>query len=199
LHLACCMSILDKIKEFADRAHGNQHRKYTPERYIMHPVRVMKICEEYCNEETALAAALLHDVLEDTPVRAGDITVFLLPLFGREKTAKTLQLVKELTDEFTKQNYPHLNRRQRKEMERNRIAKTSPVAQTIKYADITDNCTEIVEHDPSFAAVFLRECKNLMKVMKNGNPVLYKKTLAAIESNLALLAKKKTKRTDHKV
>ena len=32
--------ILLKVKDFADRAHGEQMRKYTPERYIVHPERL---------------------------------------------------------------------------------------------------------------------------------------------------------------
>ncbi|WP_297333190.1 hypothetical protein [Flavobacterium sp.] len=34
--------ILHRIREYADDAHGSQMRKYTPERYIVHPVRVME-------------------------------------------------------------------------------------------------------------------------------------------------------------
>jgi len=34
------LSILDQIKNFAEQAHGEQLRKYSPERYIVHPARV---------------------------------------------------------------------------------------------------------------------------------------------------------------
>ena len=37
--------ILAAIRKFADEAHGEQKRKYTPERYIVHPVRVMELVE----------------------------------------------------------------------------------------------------------------------------------------------------------
>ena len=57
---------LEKIRHFADQAHGGQLRKYTPERYIVHPVRVMETLKKYTDDLTVLAAALLHDVLEDT-------------------------------------------------------------------------------------------------------------------------------------
>ncbi len=60
--------VLEKVKEFADNAHGDQMRKYTPDRYIVHPIRVMEICREYDSRLPVLAAALLHDVLEDTKV-----------------------------------------------------------------------------------------------------------------------------------
>ncbi|MBD0255325.1 MAG: metal-dependent phosphohydrolase, partial [Cytophagales bacterium] len=50
---------LTTITAFADRAHGQQMRRYTPERYIVHPVRVMELCREYTTDEAVLAAALL--------------------------------------------------------------------------------------------------------------------------------------------
>jgi (p)ppGpp synthase/HD superfamily hydrolase len=59
--------ILQEIIQFADLAHGKQVRRYTSERYIVHPVRVMETCRQYTNDISVLAAAILHDVLEDTP------------------------------------------------------------------------------------------------------------------------------------
>src|SRR4051812_49401817 len=103
-------AILDEVKDFADKAHGNQMRRYTPERYIVHPVRVMKTCREYSNDVTILAAALLHDVLEDTPVKKEELKTFLLKLMSEEEANKTVQLVEELTDVYIKENYPHWNR-----------------------------------------------------------------------------------------
>jgi len=37
-------TLLKLVKEFADGAHGGQQRRYTKERYIVHPVRVMELC-----------------------------------------------------------------------------------------------------------------------------------------------------------
>ena len=34
--------VLKQVEQYADRAHSDQRRKYSPERYIVHPVRVMK-------------------------------------------------------------------------------------------------------------------------------------------------------------
>ncbi|HYH57162.1 MAG TPA: HD domain-containing protein, partial [Anseongella sp.] len=68
---------LDEIKDFAGRAHRAQKRKYAGEPYIVHPVRVMEICREYTDDIPLLAAALLHDVLEDTAVRKAEMREFL--------------------------------------------------------------------------------------------------------------------------
>ena len=59
--------------ELAAEAHHGQRRK-AGEPYIMHPIEVARICvEEIGLGATAIICALLHDVVEDTPVEAIDI------------------------------------------------------------------------------------------------------------------------------
>jgi len=176
--------ILKQVREFADKAHGNQTRKYTPERYIVHPVRVMEICRQYTTSVPVLSAALLHDVLEDTSVTKGEIYDFLSTIMSKEDALQTIELVVELTDVYIKKAYPQWNRKTRKEKESNRIALTSPDAQTIKYADIIDNSKEIVQYDEDFGPKFLMECRNLLKRMNKGNPELYKLAIETVEQNL---------------
>ena len=59
--------------ELAVRAHSEQRRK-SGEPYILHPIEVARICiEEIGLGPTAVIAALLHDVVEDTDVSLKDI------------------------------------------------------------------------------------------------------------------------------
>jgi (p)ppGpp synthase/HD superfamily hydrolase len=183
--------ILKKIIDFADQAHGDQMRKYTPERYIVHPVRVMELCRKYINDLPVLAAAILHDVLEDTPVTAKELHVFLETLMDETTASRTVKLVKELTDEFVKESYPQWNRRKRKAMEVERLLKTSSDSQTIKYADIYDNCVEIVNHDPHFAKVFLSECKNILGKLDKGELHLLRKAKDIVEEGIRQLKDRK--------
>lgn len=176
--------VLEKVKDFADKAHGEQKRKYSPERYIVHPERVMKHCQQHTSSLPVLAAALLHDVLEDTTVKQRELHQFLCSVMSKDDAVKTTQLVEELTDVYTKTKYPRLNRRKRKQKEANRIEKTSPESQTIKYADIIDNCKEITIHDPEFAGLFLCECKMLLKRIPNGNKELLQKAIETVENCL---------------
>lgn len=182
--------ILGKIREFADKAHGEQKRKYAPERYIVHPERVAGILRGYTQDIPLLAAAYLHDVLEDTETTAEDIRVFLEPLIGEAETARTIGIVVELTDVYVKKAYPELNRKKRKELELERIAKTGSDSQTIKYADILDNTQEIVAHDRHFAGVFLKECRRMLKAADKGDPRLYKKAVDLVEEKISLLSEK---------
>jgi len=178
--------ILKQVEAFADRAHGNQTRKYTPDRYIVHPVRVMEICRRYTSSLPVLSAALLHDVLEDTPVTKGEIYDFLSTVMSKEEALQTIELVVELTDVFIKKAYPQWNRKKRKEQESDRIALTSPDAQTIKYADIIDNSKEIIQYDEDFGPKFLKECRNLLKRINKGNPELYQVAIKTVDENLKL-------------
>ncbi|WP_341835754.1 HD domain-containing protein [Chitinophaga pollutisoli] len=183
--------ILQTIEAFTDKAHGDQMRKYTPrDRYIVHPMRVMRICEAYTQSLPVLAAAILHDVLEDTAVTKSELSSFLSSIMPAREAERTLQLVVELTDVYIKKNYPEWNRRKRKSAELKRILQNSPDAQTIKYADILDNCQGMSEQDTDFAPVFLRECRQLLKLMHKGNPELKARTEAVVMDELAALERK---------
>lgn len=177
--------ILMQIRDFADEAHGEQTRKYSAERYIVHPVRVMETLRAYDATRTMLAAALLHDVLEDTPVSPVEMYTFLKTLLPVHEAELTLKLVTELTDVFVKSSYPQWNRRVRKEKELDRVVRISPDAQTVKYADILDNSTEIVDHDPNFATRYLFESRAILQKATKGHPELRLRALALVEEGLA--------------
>ena len=166
------LEILAKIIEFADNAHDGQMRKYSSERYIVHPVRVMKMCRKYTDSLPVLAAAILHDVIEDTHYTENDLSTFLQNYLNEEQQNHTLQLVIELTDVYVKKNFPALNRLKRKKMELSRLMEITPEAQTIKYADIIDNANEISKNDPDFAKRYLQECYDIISVLTKGNPEL---------------------------
>jgi len=176
--------ILKKVQDFADHSHGEQQRRYEKARYIVHPVRVMETCRQFTNDITILSAALLHDVLEDTPVTRTELYDFLLTAMNKDQASRTTLLVEELTDVFTKANYPQYKRRQRKDMEAKRVSQTSADAQTIKYADIIDNIREITEQDPDFARVFLSEYRSLLKRIPKGNEDLYKTAVSKLNEEI---------------
>lgn len=179
--------ILKHIKEFAERSHGDQRRKYSGERYIGHLDRVMNTCYLYHNTLPILSAALLHDVLEDTAVSASELKEFLATLMAPEDVEHTLKIVIELTDVYTKRNFPKLKRRERKLREIERLAGISDDAQTIKYADIIDNSVDIVDNDPDFAIIFLSEYFALLREINKGDQVLYREAVKTVRDCLVKL------------
>ncbi|RYY22038.1 MAG: bifunctional (p)ppGpp synthetase/guanosine-3',5'-bis(diphosphate) 3'-pyrophosphohydrolase [Chitinophagaceae bacterium] len=175
------------VQQFASVAHGTQWRKFADEPYINHPVRVMEICAAYSKDEAVLAAALLHDVIEDTTTSSTDIQGFLDGFMPREQSLKITQLVIELTDVYVKENYPSWNRRKRKQQESIRMSTVSADAQTIKYADILDNLGDIMNAGDEFATKYVYECRSLLQYMRNGNASLRNRVNDAIKNALSLL------------
>jgi guanosine-3',5'-bis(diphosphate) 3'-pyrophosphohydrolase len=182
--------ILQKVRDFADQAHGEQMRKYSDDRYIVHPVRVMETTRLYLPNIAVQAAALLHDVLEDTPVTQQEILAFLETIMDKTHAAQTVKLVEELTDVFIKKDFPRLKRKERKRREAERLEAASAEAQTIKYADIFDNA-DVTYNDENFAPVFLKEARMFIEKMSKGHPVLREIVRARIEECLAHLEAKR--------
>jgi len=176
--------ILKEIITFADHAHGDQQRKYSKERYIVHPIRVMQTVQQYTNDLPVLAAALLHDVLEDTPVTLEEIRLFLKQHMSASDTERTLDLVRDLTAIYTKKAFSRMNRRTRKQKEFDRLSRAKSEAQTIKYADVMDNVVDIMTHDPDFGRVFLTEAELLLAKIDRGNPVLYQRAKQTLKQCL---------------
>src|SRR5436305_1145310 len=61
------VDLVTRAFRFADAAHEGQKRR-SGEPFINHPVGVAKICVELRLDEETIAAALLHDVVEDTEI-----------------------------------------------------------------------------------------------------------------------------------
>ena len=79
-----------KAIEFAIKAHGGQFRKGTNIPYIIHPLGTAKTLINLGCSEKLIVAAILHDIIEDTPVTKKDIE----KTFGKEIAS----LVEEVTE-----------------------------------------------------------------------------------------------------
>ena len=68
------MNIREKAKLFAIKSHKGQIRKSDKEKpMIIHPINVANILSEYGYDDNVLAAAYLHDVIEDTKYTKEDL------------------------------------------------------------------------------------------------------------------------------
>lgn len=160
---------LAAVLDFARVAHGEQKRKYTGAPYIEHPIEVAQIVRSVTRDADVIAAAMLHDVVEDTPVTLGQIR----DRFGDRVAA----FVSEVTDVSRPQDG---NRATRKAMDRDHLAKASPQGQTIKLADLISNAGSILEQDRDFATVYIREKRALLEVLTMGHHVLYDRAMAIV-------------------
>ena len=73
------LSLIRKAYEVALNSHGDQRRR-SGEPYIIHPLCVAIILAELELDKESIAAGLLHDVLDDTPMTLKE----LIGLFGEE-------------------------------------------------------------------------------------------------------------------
>ena len=158
------MTLEERAKEFAAHWHGSigQVRKYTGEPYINHPMAVAELVRGVPHDEAMLAAAYLHDVVEDTPC-----TIQMVEAeFGED--------VAELVGSLTDQSEPSDgNRAKRKEIDRLHTASASARAKTVKLADLIDNSRTILTLDPDFARVYIKEKARLLEVLTEGDPILH--------------------------
>ena len=71
-HPKASTALITKAFEVARQAHSSQTRK-SGEGYINHPLAVAKIVADIGLDETTVAAALLHDAVEDTELTISDV------------------------------------------------------------------------------------------------------------------------------
>jgi len=163
--------LIPRARAFATAAHSGQKRQYSNEDYIQHPIAVAALVATRPHTSEMIAAALLHDVLEDAPVTIATIRLE----FGEAVAA----LVSDLTDVSRPEEG---NRATRKALDRAHTALASPEAKTIKLADLIDNSRSILAHDPRFARVYLAEKALLLEVLREGDVELWKMAKALVLS-----------------
>jgi (p)ppGpp synthase/HD superfamily hydrolase len=160
----------NKLLVFVQHWHADQQRKYEPIPYWHHLVAVAELVNRYEKTEGAIEIALCHDLLEDTPCTISELKEHLTSTGYAPDLALFIEKgVIGMTDVFTKDAYPHLNRRERKKQEAARLGHTPAIVHSIKYADMTDNARSIVAGDRGFAAVYLHEMTEILNQMRMGN------------------------------
>lgn len=133
-------SMVERAMRVAARAHRTQHRKASDLPYISHPASVvMLLLRAGIDSEEILAAALLHDVVEDTDVSLDELHEQFPP--------QVVQLVMAMTER--KQNDAGQNRswQDRKEEHLVQIASANWEARAIALADKLHNLgAMLVDH-----------------------------------------------------
>jgi (p)ppGpp synthase/HD superfamily hydrolase len=130
----------------------------------------MNIVRSVAHSESMLAAALLHDCVEDCGVELSEI----FDIFGSRVAA----MVDDLTDESKAEDG---NRATRKEIDRMHTEVALADSKTIKLADLISNSKSICEHDKDFAKVYIKEKELLLEVLTEGDPTLYAQAKDIVE------------------
>lgn len=159
------MTKLEFAQAFGRFGHDSigQLRKYTKLPYWTHTEAVKDIVFSVTPTEFRLISAVLHDLPEDVaPINSAFGLPVIKGIFGQI----VYEVVKDLTDVFTKEAFPYLNREERHSLERKRQAKMSDEAKLIKIADLIHNTSDITENDEKFAITYLKEKSLLLPLLK---------------------------------
>lgn len=160
--------LVSRARSFAVRAHGriDHRRKYSLDPYEVHLQAVADLVASVSNDPEMLAAAWLHDTVEDTATTLADLDHH----FGTAVAG----LVRDLTDVSQPADG---NRATRKSIDQGHLAGASQRAKTIKLADLIHNCRDICSHDPEFAKIYLAEMASLLEVLQDGDTLLYNQAM----------------------
>lgn len=148
--------LAERAKQYAIKAHGSQQYGELP--YSYHLQRVSEIIREYHQhfDEThfdyIVAAAWLHDVVEDTPVTFEDVR----DEFG-SKIARTVLAVT---------NQPGKNRRERATHTYPKIMAAGRDAVAVKLADRIANTEHSLKHNHRMFSMYRKEYPKFRKALR---------------------------------
>jgi (p)ppGpp synthase/HD superfamily hydrolase len=180
------MGILESAIALARKYHHGQYRKYTqpgmpPEEFFVHPFSVYeRVRDVPGSDEVVQAAAVLHDVVEDTACTLDEIVFHC-----GEAVAS---IVDELTNRASVDpEVKKLRRAERKQIDRDRLAKASVWAKKIKLIDRAYNLRDMGGAPDKFKAIYLNESRSLYSVLCGVDETLeaeYEQAMSDLEKSI---------------
>lgn len=154
----------EKLIELVKKQHAGQLRKYTNEPYYNHVLAVAEHAERL-GIKYGFEIGLCHDLIEDTDISEVNLFYHLRGFCHYSQLACEfiVESVNDLTDVFTSEAYPYLNRKIRKQCEALRLHSIPGNSQIIKCCDLIDNTKSIIEFDEGFARTYIPEKREIIK------------------------------------
>jgi (p)ppGpp synthase/HD superfamily hydrolase len=124
------LSLIEKAARIAVIAHADQKRKSDGFPYIIHPFMVAMKLMKYGFDDTTIAAALIHDVLEDTNLSQEEIK--------EELGGDVLEITKTVTEDKS------LKWEDRKQKYAQAVKNGSSAAKAVSIADKIHNAENLI-------------------------------------------------------
>ena len=164
-HSHSAVGLILRAASFAADKHRAQRRKGGDLPYINHPLAVAELLWETgrVHDPVVIAAAILHDTLEDTETTPAELAEH----FG----AEVRDLVLEVTED------PALPRGGRKDREREHALALSPRARLVRLADKAHNLFSLIDHppliwDPAKQSRYAEWCGVMGETLAGTNPAI---------------------------
>lgn len=144
--VGCAGLLWQSAASFAAQRHRHQIRKDGVTPYIAHPFRVTLTIRDVfgCDDQTLLAAALLHDTIEDTTTDYDDLAT----RFGTPVADTVAAMTKNMA----------LPEKPREEAYDQQLARADWRARLIKLADCYDNLSDLCDRSSASIAKVIAKC-----------------------------------------
>ncbi len=162
---------------FAVRRHQGQMRKDRSTPYIAHPIRVMMILARNFSvqDPEVLAAAVLHDTIEDTTTDRDDIA----DRFGERVAGFVAALTKD----------KRLAEEEREDRYFEQIGGSPVEVQLCKLGDALDNLADSIGLAADFRRKTLNKTRRLLDRISPGFPEEWKRALEAVRAEMEAVEK----------
>jgi hypothetical protein len=171
--------LIERARIYATSAHPriNHGPKFVAQPYQAHLEAVARIVRKHDASDTTLAAAWLHDALEDTPATLNELRAE----FGAE--------VAQLLHELLIVSLPSQgSRAERLQIDCAHLARASAPAKLIKLADLIEDCQHVKKLPDAAQRQFLDDMAAYLQALSGGAPALHDQATrlhrAAAESQL---------------
>lgn len=163
-------SIWQRAASFAARAHAGQIRKDNTTPYVAHPFRVAMVVRHVfdCDDEVAIAGAMLHDTIEDTPVDYDDIA----EEFGSQVADAVAAMSKNMV----------LPEHQREVDYDARLAAGPWQGRLIKLADVYDNTTDLAPDQGMADRLRIRRARAITLAQADQSMPVFARAIEAVRA-----------------
>jgi (p)ppGpp synthase/HD superfamily hydrolase len=141
--------LIERAKEFATVKHQVQKRKFGGGAYIIHPTNVAKRVQEFTSDSEIIAAAYLHDTVEDTKTTFNEI----FKHFGTNVGLYVFELTSDKVKAKKQGKAKYL---------RDKINSMSIGARLVKFADREDNVSDLDKDPPEFRERYATETEYIL-------------------------------------
>lgn len=151
------INLVEKATVFATEKHIKQFRKFNGEPYVEHPKRVAQTVSAITFNDKLVAAALLHDTIEDTDTTYEEIVT--------EFGAEVADLVRDLTSDKEEIKIVGKDIYLTEKMN-----KMNPDALLIKLADRLDNVSDLTMKNEEWSRAYAVQTNYILTNLSN--PIL---------------------------